>query len=69
MVGGLGCDRDRRLRREFYDPIHAAVSIWEVALMAMGFKKIEPLSWFASVTLGFAVKAGIYIPLAAIFVR
>jgi hypothetical protein len=50
-------------------PIHAAVSIWEVALMAVGFRRIEPLSWFASAMLGVAVKAGVYIPLAAIFVR
>ena len=53
----------------FTIPIHATVSIWEVALMTMGFRRIEPLSWFSSATLGFIVKAGVYIPLAAIFVR
>jgi hypothetical protein len=53
----------------FTIPIHAAVSIWEVALMAIGFKRIEPLSWSTSAILGFIVKAGVYIPLAAIFVR
>lgn len=53
----------------FTIPIHAAVSIWEVALMAVGFKKIERLSWFTSVVLGLIVKVGVYIPLAAIFVR
>ena len=50
-------------------PIHAAVSVWEIALMAVGFRKIERLSWFAAVGLGIIVKAGVYIPLAAIFVR
>ena len=53
----------------FTIPIHAAVSIWEVALMAVGFRKIERLSWFTSAMLGLTVKAGVYIPLAAIFVR
>jgi hypothetical protein len=53
----------------FTIPIHAAVSIWEVVLMAMGFRRIERLSWFTSAMLGIIVKAGVYIPLAAIFVR
>jgi hypothetical protein len=53
----------------FTIPIHAAVSIWEIALMSIGFKKIEGLSGFTSVILGFIVKVGVYIPLAAIFVR
>jgi hypothetical protein len=50
-------------------PVHAAVSGWEVALMAIGFRKIEKLSWVACAILGLIVKAGVYIPLAAIFVR
>ena len=50
-------------------PIHAAVSVWEVALMAMGFKRVEGLSWISSAILGLVVKVGVYIPLAAIFVR
>ena len=54
---------------DFTIPIHAAVSVWEVALMAIGFKKIERLSWLTSALLGFLVKAGVYIPLAAVFVR
>lgn len=49
--------------------IHAAVSIWEIALMTIGFRKIERLSWLSSAILGFIVKAGVYIPLAAVFVR
>ena len=53
----------------FTIPIHTAVSIWEVVLMAIGFKRIERLSWFTSAVLGFIVKAGVYIPLAAIFIR
>jgi hypothetical protein len=50
-------------------PIHAAVSLWEVALMAIGFSQIERLSWWGAAVLGVLVKAGVYIPLAAIFVR
>jgi hypothetical protein len=50
-------------------PIHAAVSIWEIALMAVGFRRIERLSWVAAAIQGFIVKVGVYIPLAAIFVR
>jgi hypothetical protein len=53
----------------FTIPIHAAVSIWEIALMTVGFRRIERLSWLTSAVLGFIVKAGVYIPLAAIFVR
>ena len=53
----------------FTIPIHAGVSVWEVALMGTGFKRMGGLSWLAAVFLGFVVKAGVYIPLAAIFVR
>jgi hypothetical protein len=53
----------------FTIPIHATISIWEIALMAVGFRRIERLSWLTSAILGFIVKAGVYIPLAAIFVR
>ena len=54
---------------DFMIPIHAAVSVWEIALMAMGFRKTERLSWFGAAILGVVVKAGVYIPMAAVFVR
>jgi hypothetical protein len=53
----------------FTIPIHACVSIWEVALMAIGFKRMGNLSWVGASVLGMIVKAGIYIPLAAVFIR
>jgi hypothetical protein len=53
----------------FTVPIHGAVSVWEVVLMGMGFKRMGGLSWAGGLALGFVVKAGVYIPLAAIFIR
>jgi hypothetical protein len=53
----------------FTIPIHAAVSIWEIVLMGIGLRRMSSLGWVAAVLLGFMVKAGVYIPLAAIFVR
>ncbi|UCB44791.1 MAG: hypothetical protein JSV25_11295 [Spirochaetota bacterium] len=53
----------------FTIPIHTAVSVWEVTLMAVGFRRIERVSWFSAALLGLIVKGGVYIPLAAIFVR
>ncbi|MGD2206807.1 MAG: YIP1 family protein [Anaerolineae bacterium] len=50
-------------------PIHAGISIWEVVLMGIGFKRLGNLNWPATLLLGFVVKAGVYIPLAAIFIR
>jgi len=50
-------------------PIHAGVSVWEVALMAIGFKRMPGLSWAVAILLGLVVKAGVYIPLAAVFIR
>jgi hypothetical protein len=50
-------------------PIHAAVSFWEVGLMAVGFSRIKGVTWLAAIGLGFVVKGGVYIPLAAVFVR
>jgi len=49
--------------------IHAGVSIWEVVLMAIGFERLGNLGWAAALPLALVVKAGVYIPLAAIFVR
>ncbi len=53
----------------FTIPIHAAVSFWEIGLMAIGFKRIENLSWAGALVLGLIVKIGVFIPLAAIFIR
>lgn len=53
----------------FTIPIHAMVSFWEIGLMAIGFRRMENLSWAGALILGFVVKAGVYIPLAAIFIR
>jgi hypothetical protein len=53
----------------FTIPIHAGVSLWEIGLMGTGFKKIGSVSWVGAMILGFIVKAVIYIPLAAIFIR
>jgi hypothetical protein len=50
-------------------PLHAGVSLWEVGLMAIGFKRMGSLRWAGALLLGFAVKVGVYIPLAAIFIR
>jgi hypothetical protein len=50
-------------------PFHAAVSLWEVGLMALGFGMIKGVSWAGAVALGFVVKMGVYIPLAMVFIR
>ena len=51
-------------------PIHAGVSsVWEVGLMAISFKRMPGLSWAVAILLGLVVKAGVYIPLAAVFIR
>lgn len=49
--------------------IHALVSVWEVALFGVGLSKIKGLSFWPALLLGLVVKGGVYIPLAAIFVR
>jgi hypothetical protein len=53
----------------FTIPIHAGISVWEVTLMGIGFNKVGKLTWPLSLLLGLIVKAGVYIPLAAIFIR
>lgn len=53
----------------FTIPIHIGISIWEVGLMGIGFKRMDRMSWASSLLLGFIVKAGVFIPLAAIFIR
>lgn len=49
--------------------IHAFISVWEIVLMAIGLTEIKGLNFWPAFALGFIVKAGIYIPMAAIFVR
>ena len=53
----------------FAIPIHGGISLWEVTLMGIGFKRMENLGWAPAWLLGLVVKAGVYIPLAAIFIR
>ena len=53
----------------FTIPIHASISIWEIGLMAMGFKRMKNISLIGAIFLGLIVKAGVFIPLAAIFIR
>jgi hypothetical protein len=53
----------------FTIPIHAGVSLWEVILMGIGFNKVSNLNWVVALLLGLVVKAGVFIPLAAIFIR
>ena len=53
----------------FTIPIHASISFWEVGLMAVGFKRMKNINWIGAIFLGLIVKAGVYIPLAAIFIR
>jgi hypothetical protein len=50
-------------------PVHTIVSFWEIGLMGIGFKQTGNLNWAGALILGFIVKAGVYIPLAAIFIR
>ncbi|MBN1483395.1 MAG: hypothetical protein JXA37_01625 [Chloroflexia bacterium] len=52
----------------FTIPVHALVSLWEIALMSIGFKS-ERIPWPLAVMLGLVVKGGVYIPLAALLVR
>lgn len=49
--------------------VHALISIWEVALFGVGLSKMEGIEFWPACLLGLIVKGGVYIPLAAIFVR
>jgi hypothetical protein len=53
----------------FTIPIHASISFWEIGLMAVGFKRMKNINWFVAIFLGLIVKAGVYIPLAALVIR
>ena len=54
---------------DFTIPLHSAVSLWEVGLMATGFKRMGSLGWSGALLLGLLVKVGVYIPLAMLLVR
>jgi hypothetical protein len=49
--------------------LHALVSVWEVALFGVGLSKMEGVGFWPGFVLGLIVKGGVYIPLAAVFVR
>jgi hypothetical protein len=53
----------------FTIPLHAGISLWEVGLLAIGFNRMEGVGWFQAIIFGLIVKVGVYIPLAAIFIR
>jgi hypothetical protein len=55
--------------RGFTPLIHTVVSLWEIALIAVGLQKMEEARPWVYVMLGVLVKAGVYIPLAALLVR
>jgi hypothetical protein len=37
--------------------------------MEVGFERMKSINWIGALILGFIVKAGVFIPLAAIFIR
>jgi hypothetical protein len=49
--------------------IHALVSLWEVVLFGIGLSQMAGLRFWPAFGLGLVVKCGVYIPLAAVFVR
>jgi len=49
--------------------VHALISLWEVALFGIGLSKMKALRFWPACLLGLIVKGGVFIPLAAIFIR
>jgi hypothetical protein len=49
--------------------IHSLISIWEIALITVGLAKMEEARPWVYILLAALVKIGVYIPLAAIFIR
>ena len=49
--------------------VHVLLSLWEVALFAIGLSKMEGLRFWPACLLGLIFTAGVYIPLAMLFVR
>jgi hypothetical protein len=49
--------------------IHSLISVWEIALIAVGLAKMEEARPWVYIFLAVLVKIGVYIPLAAIFIR
>jgi len=49
--------------------IHALISVWEIALIGVGLAKMEEARSWIYILLAVLVKVGVYIPLAAVFIR
>ena len=49
--------------------LHSLISLWEIALIAVGFSRMEETRNWAYVLLAVLVKVGVYIPLAALLIR
>jgi hypothetical protein len=55
--------------RGFTPLMHSLISLWEIALIAVGLAKMEEAPPRIYILLAALVKIGVYIPLAALFVR
>ena len=55
--------------RGFTPLIHSLISLWEMALIAVGLAKMEVARPWVYILLAALVKIGVFIPLAAIFIR
>jgi hypothetical protein len=55
--------------RGFTPVIHALISLWEIGLITVGLAKMEEAGPWVYLLLAALVKIGVYIPLAAIFIR
>ncbi len=49
--------------------LHSLISLWEIALIAVGLAKMEEARPWVYTLLAVLVKAGVYVPLAALLVR
>jgi len=49
--------------------IHSLISLWEIALITVGLAKMEEARSWVYILLAALVKIGVYIPLAALFIR
>ncbi|MBN2553434.1 MAG: YIP1 family protein [Spirochaetales bacterium] len=55
--------------RSFTPLIHSLISLWEIALITIGLAKMEEARPRLYLLLAVLVKVGVYIPLAALFIR
>jgi hypothetical protein len=46
----------------FTPAMHAAISIWEVALVEVGLSELKGINFWSGCPLGLSVKGGVYIP-------